>query len=141
MKYRNIVAIREYIRSLREQNVPWSNICMAANILTEDGRPNTKLAQDIGYKVVKVHGIEQPYQPHDPNVRERLGLRPVCSECGRPPVRKSKGVREKRVNYKHLLMNVAMPALDEIVHSNNLSGRTRKEIARECLSILKRSMR
>ena len=136
MKYRDIETIRQYIRDLREQKIPWANICVAADILTDDGRPNTKLAQDIGYKVVKVHGIEMPYEPHDPNVRERLGLRPVCPSCGRPPPRKVARAGKRRVNYKKLLLEIAMPVLDDIWHANNLTVKGSREHARLCYKLL-----
>ncbi len=84
MKYRSITKMRYDIQRMRERKLPWRVICERLTILTAEGRPNTGLAEDIGYKTVLVHGTEQPYAPTDPDVRERLGLAPVCQECHRP---------------------------------------------------------
>jgi hypothetical protein len=83
MKYRSITKLRYDIQKMRERKLPWRVICERLAILTTEGKPNTGLAEDIGYKTVLVHGIEQPYTPSDPDVRERLGLAPVCQECHR----------------------------------------------------------
>lgn len=83
-KYRKIEDLRANIRNLRERQYKWVDVCVLLDILTKNGNPNTGLAEDIGYKTVKVHGIERPYTPIDPAVRERLRLAPICPECLRP---------------------------------------------------------
>jgi hypothetical protein len=93
-KYRSLPILRKQIQDMRAQGLPWRVICERLTILTDEGKPNTGLAEDIGFKVVKVHGEEQPYSPADPAVRERLGLAPVCQECKRP-LRKHAAHNEK----------------------------------------------
>jgi hypothetical protein len=84
MKYRSIHKLRLEIQSLRHKGKTWREICEQLNILTEQGKPNTGLAEDIGYRTVIIHGKEEAYAPADPAVRERLHLAPVCQECKRP---------------------------------------------------------
>jgi len=132
MKYRTIEEYRMRIRYLRELSKPvsWTVIAEELGILTEDGRPNPKLAQEIGYKTVKVHGEEVPYEPTDEKVRQRLNLRPICSHCHRPLPKNRTGLPvRKRVPYKDLLLQVALPALKDIAHFNNLTMSTRRERA------------
>lgn len=124
-KYRDIEKLRADIRRMRSNSATWDEICRELDILTVDGRPNPKLAQDIGFKSVNFHGEAMPYEPHDPDVRHRLGLRPVCASCGRPPPR-HRDAPQKRVPYKHLLVNVAMPALADIWHANDMTGSGRR---------------
>ncbi|RPJ29169.1 MAG: hypothetical protein EHM33_02005 [Chloroflexi bacterium] len=67
------------IRKNREKKIKgkltrWMVVCEKLNIRTEDGRLDPGLAFKIGY---------QDYEPSDRGVRQRLGLRDMCTRCKR----------------------------------------------------------
>jgi hypothetical protein len=90
---RSITVLRRRIVKMRQRTPPvsWIEICRRLHILTDGGNPNTGLADDIGFKV---DGNGNPYEPRDPDVRERLGLTPVCPTCGRR-INKKKAVTSR----------------------------------------------
>lgn len=86
MKYRSVTKMREDIRYYRSLVPPlsWAAICNTLEILTKDGKPNTGLAEDIGFGTMVVDGDAVPYQPTEKEVRARMRFAPICKECHRP---------------------------------------------------------
>lgn len=142
-KYKPISEYRIRIMQLREvEKWTFKAIALHLGILTADGRPNEKMTQDIGYKMVRADGEVKPYEPIDEEVRERLGLRPICPNCHRPvkhPTR-NKAEAKVRINYKRLLINVALPALSDIWHSNDLVGTGRRERAKHAYKAIQKEL-
>lgn len=85
MALRSLKQLRKRIQRYRRGSAPltWAHICNILEIFTEDGKPNTGLAEDIGFKVVNFHGFEREYYP-SPEIAVRLKIQPRCLGCMRP---------------------------------------------------------
>lgn len=93
---RSIHTLRRQIKSLRDKNWKWEDICLHLKILQAevnesypDGLPDTGMAYAIA-NGVKRRGVLVEYEPSKPDVRERLGLPVICKECKRRRVVHSK---------------------------------------------------
>lgn len=84
-KLRSLKQIRKRIRRYRsgEHPLTWTHICTILEIFTDDGQPNTGLAEDIAFKVVNFYGEERDYYP-SPDIARRLKIQPRCLGCMRP---------------------------------------------------------
>jgi hypothetical protein len=72
----NIRDLVQLAQELREKHVllkSWRKAAVACNVLTADGRADPSLAQRIA---------ERGYNPKRHGTRTRLGLPPVCVNCG-----------------------------------------------------------
>jgi hypothetical protein len=61
------------LRQIHAQGVGWREAALACRVLTKGGQGDPGLAFRIA---------EQGYDPRRPETRQRLGLPPVCIECG-----------------------------------------------------------
>lgn len=79
MQSKQTARLAKRIRRLREKKkrgkqTVWRVVCETLNVRTEDGRVDPGLAFRIAY---------DEYEPSDRAVRQRLGLKDICTKCMR----------------------------------------------------------
>lgn len=77
--YRKIGAIRRALLRGLKRKKHLVDLCAELGILDAKGKPNPGLAHNIAHGR---HG--KPYEPMELDVRNRLGLKPICPSCKRP---------------------------------------------------------
>ena len=73
MKRRTLDQLAKNLRQKHAQTHSWPKTSVACKVLTADGRPDPSLAQRIA---------EDGYEPKRTETRQRLGLAPICINCG-----------------------------------------------------------
>ena len=84
LKIRSISQLVENLRLKHAELHSWPKASEACGVITADGRPNPGLAYRIA---------ERGYEPGRSETRKRLGLPPVCVQCGQK-VRRERHVPE-----------------------------------------------
>jgi hypothetical protein len=73
MQFRTLAQLTEKGQKMVQKHHTWDEISSALDILTKDGRLNPGLAKRI---------IADGYDPKRVETRTRLGLPPICINCG-----------------------------------------------------------
>jgi len=93
---RTVDQLAQELRENHAQTASWRKTAVACKVLTSDGRPDPGLAQRIATK---------GYEPRLVETRTRLGLPPICIQCGQ---------RVKRVRHVPAWLPLAASGLQDL---------------------------